>query len=58
MKRLPVSFPLGSKFKATLCDFYPHLVVKRYMIIRRILVSVPLNSDFVLTPTVANVVQD
>jgi len=34
--------------------FTPYLAVT----IQWILVSVPLNSDFVLTPTVANVVQD
>jgi len=45
-------------FEATLCDFYPHLAVKMYMTVQWILVSVPLNSNFVLTPTVANVVQD
>jgi len=49
--------------KATLCDLppssgekvYDHPVNIRHSLI---LVSVPLNSDFVLTPTVANVVQD
>jgi len=46
-----------TSFKATLWDFYPHLAVKNYMTMQWILVSDPLNSDFVLTPTVANIVK-
>jgi len=46
------------EYKSKTSGFYPHLVVKRYMTIQWIIVSVLLNSDFILTPTVANVVQD
>jgi len=48
------AFNIDNNVKATLCDFYPHLAVKRYMTIHMFL-SILISF---LTPTVANVVQD